>query len=84
MQRYCVSIEKRNSFVTQLVAEIAADYYELMALDQRIDNLNRIIGLQEQSLEFARARKEGGATTSWPSHRLQQCPRNSKTFLRTA
>ena len=57
-QRYIVASERRNYFVTRLVAEIAENYYRLMALDKRLENLNQIIELQEQSLEIAKARKE--------------------------
>ena len=55
-QRYVVASERRNYFVTRLVAEIAENYYGLMALDRRLENLDRIIVLQERSLEIARAR----------------------------
>lgn len=57
--RYASAIERRNYFVTTLVAEVAEKYYALMALDMRLDNLNQIIALQESSLKIARARKEG-------------------------
>jgi NodT family efflux transporter outer membrane factor (OMF) lipoprotein len=57
-QRYAAAIERRNAFVTRLTADIAEDYYRLMALDKRIENLNQIIALQERSREVAKARKE--------------------------
>ena len=44
--------------MTRLVAEVAENYYRLMALDKRLENLDQIIALQEQSLEIAQARKE--------------------------
>ncbi len=47
-QRYTAAIERRNYFVTRLVADVAENYYRLMALDKRIENLNQIIALQEQ------------------------------------
>lgn len=56
--RYVAASERRNFFVTQLVAEIAENFYRLMALDKRIENLNSIIELQQQSLKVARSRKE--------------------------
>ena len=56
-QRYVAAIERRNYFVTRLVAEVAENYYRLMALDKRIENLNQIIALQEQSLKIAQASK---------------------------
>lgn len=54
IERYYAAIERRNDFVTRLVADIAQNYYALMALDQRLAILNRIITLQQQSLETAR------------------------------
>jgi multidrug efflux system outer membrane protein len=52
--RYLATAEGRNYAVTHLVAEIAENYYGLMALDKRLENLNRIIALQEQSLKIAK------------------------------
>jgi NodT family efflux transporter outer membrane factor (OMF) lipoprotein len=70
-QRYVVASERRNYFVTRLVAEIAENYYGLVALDARLQNLNRIIALQEQSLEIARARKLAARGTDLPVQRFQ-------------
>ncbi len=63
MQRYIAASERRSYFVTTLVAEIADNYYGLMALDKRLENLNNIIALQENSLRIARAKKEGARGT---------------------
>ena len=57
-QRYFATGEGRNYFVTQLIAEIAENYYGLIALDKRLENLDNIIALQEQNLRFAQAAKE--------------------------
>ncbi|MFO0957100.1 MAG: TolC family protein [Isosphaeraceae bacterium] len=65
-QRYNAALERRNYYVTELVAYIAADYYRLMALDKRIENLNQVIELQERSLEIARANKEAARDTELP------------------
>jgi outer membrane protein, multidrug efflux system len=62
-QRYCAAIERRNYFVTQMVAEIAENYYELMALDLRLATLDRIIQLQQQSYVLAQARKKNARGT---------------------
>ena len=70
-QRYLAAIERRNYFVTRLVAEIAENYYGLMALDKRLENLDQIIELQEQSLEVAKARKEAARGTELAVQRFQ-------------
>jgi len=61
--RYLGTTDGRNFVVTRLVAEIAENYYGLMALDQRIKNLDRIIALQEGSLVRAEALKLGAQGT---------------------
>ena len=69
--RYLGTSEGRNYVVTRLVAEIAENYFNLMALDKRLENINRIIELQEQSLEFAKARKEFARETELAVQRFQ-------------
>ena len=69
--RYLGTIDGRNYVVTRLVAEIAENYYNLMALDKRLDNLDRTIVLQERSLEIAKANKEGARGTELPVQRFQ-------------
>ncbi len=55
--RYCEAIEARDYLITAIVTEIASSYYELAALDQRLNFLNQTIDIQSQSLEVARAQK---------------------------
>jgi multidrug efflux system outer membrane protein len=70
-QRYRAALERRNYFVTRLVAEIAENYYRLMALDKRLDNLNQTIELQQKSLEMSKAKKEAGRGTELAVQRFQ-------------
>ncbi len=56
--RYLGTIDGRNYVVTRLVAEIAENYYTLLALDRTIENLDRIIILQEESLIKAEAKRD--------------------------
>jgi len=70
-QRYVVASERRNYFVTTLVADIAENFYRLMGLDKRIENLNQIIELQERSLDIAKARKEAARSTELGVLRFQ-------------
>jgi outer membrane protein, multidrug efflux system len=55
-QRYTAASERRNFFVTTLVADIAENFYRLMGFDKRLENLDQIIEFQTQSLEIAKAR----------------------------
>jgi len=70
-QRYLAACERRNYFVTRLVAEIAENYYNLMALDKRLEILDQIIELQEQSRKIAKARMEAARGTELPVQRFQ-------------
>jgi NodT family efflux transporter outer membrane factor (OMF) lipoprotein len=81
-QRYFAAVERRNDFVTRMVAEIAEKYYELMALDQRLATLDRTITLQQQSLEVARARLAAARDTELPVQRfLAEVRRNQSEKL---
>ena len=61
--QYLGTAEGRNYVITRLVAEIAENYYALIALDKRIENLDRIIAFQERSLEIAESQKEAAQGT---------------------
>ncbi len=69
--RYAAASERRNYFVTTLVAEIAENYYRLMSLDKRLENLDQIIELQQRSFEIAEARKKAGRATQLGVLRFQ-------------
>ena len=69
--RYLGTADGRNYVVTRLVADIAENYYGLMARDQRIEILNRIITLQEKSLVFAQARKAAARGTELAVKRFE-------------
>jgi len=70
-QRFAAAVERRNAFVTRLVADIAEDYYRLLALDKRLETLDQTITIQQQSLEIAKARKDAGRGTELPVQRFQ-------------
>jgi NodT family efflux transporter outer membrane factor (OMF) lipoprotein len=69
--RYIAACERRNYFVTTLVAEIAEHYYSLMALDKRLETLDQTIELQEQSLKIAKAKKAAARGTELAVQRFQ-------------
>ena len=58
--RYLASIEGTNLVVTNVVADIAAAYYELAALDRRQQVLTETIAHQTQALEMMRVEKAAG------------------------
>jgi outer membrane protein, multidrug efflux system len=70
-QRYVAASEKRNFFVTTLVADIAENYYRLMGLDKRLENLDQIIAFQLRSLEITEARKEAARSNELAVRRFR-------------
>ncbi|HSQ56929.1 MAG TPA: TolC family protein, partial [Gemmata sp.] len=71
IQRYIAAIEKRNAFVTRLVAEVAENYFELMALDMRLVTLDQIIEFQQGSLRTAQLFFETGRGDDLAVQRFQ-------------
>jgi multidrug efflux system outer membrane protein len=70
-QRYAAAIGRRNFFITRLVADIAENYYGLVALDKRLENLDLTIALQQQSLGVARSQFLFARVTELPVQRFQ-------------
>ena len=63
MFRYLSSAEGKNFMVTNLVAEIANSYYELMALDNQLEILKSNIRIQENALEIVKLQKSAARAT---------------------
>jgi outer membrane protein, multidrug efflux system len=70
-QRYIAASERRNYFVTHLVMEVAENYYNLAALDKRLENLGQTIDLFQKSLKVAEAKKAAGRETALAVQRFQ-------------
>ncbi|WP_405377302.1 TolC family protein [Nonlabens sp. Asnod3-A02] len=68
---YLATTEGKNLLVTNLVSEVARSYYELVALDNELQNLNQNIEIQENALEVVKLLKEGARTTSLAVKRFQ-------------
>ena len=51
---YMASSEGKNFLVTNLVAEVAHSYYELLALDNQLENLKQNIAIQQNGLEMVK------------------------------
>lgn len=69
--RYLGTQDGQNYMVTRLVAEVSENYYELMALDNRMEALDRTIHIQQQSLDMSRSMKEAGRDTELGVQRFQ-------------
>lgn len=63
VERYLSSVEGRNFVITNLIAEIANSYYELLALDNQLAIVKRNIDIQTNALEIVKLQKEAARTT---------------------
>lgn len=61
--RYQSTIEGKNFLVTNLVAEIAYSYYELLALDNQLEILKNNIEIQKNALEIVKLEKQSARVT---------------------
>lgn len=63
VSRYLSTIEGKNFMVTRLISEIAHSYYELMALDNQLDIVNKNIDIQNNALKIVKLQKEATRVT---------------------
>jgi outer membrane protein, multidrug efflux system len=69
--RYLASIEGKNFMVTHLIAEISEAYYELMALDNVLDIIEKNIDIQSKALNVIKQQKEFAKVTQLAVNRFQ-------------
>lgn len=63
MLRYLATTEGKNFMVTNLVAEIAHSYYELLAMDTQLDIVKQNITIQSNALEIVKLEKQSARVT---------------------
>ena len=61
--RYLSTVEGRNFVITNLIAEIANSYYELLALDNQLVIVRQNIDLQKNALDIVKIQKEAARVT---------------------
>lgn len=68
---YLATQEGKNLLITNLIAEVADSYYELLALDNQLANLEKNIAIQKNALEIVKLLKESARTTSLAVKRFE-------------
>ncbi|MFE3872642.1 TolC family protein [Flavobacterium sp. ZS1P70] len=63
VSRYLSTIEGKNFVITNLIAEVADSYYELLALDNQLDIIKQTIELQNNALNIVKVQKEAARST---------------------
>jgi multidrug efflux system outer membrane protein len=76
--RYLASIEGKNFVLTNLIAEVANSYYELLALDNQLAIVKQNIKLQENALEIVKVQKEATRVTELAVQKFKAEVLNSK------
>jgi multidrug efflux system outer membrane protein len=69
--KYSSAVEGRNFMVTNIIAEIAASYYELMALDNQLEIVQQNISLQSNVLKIIKQQKEAAKVTQLAVNRFE-------------
>ena len=63
VKRYLGTVEGKNFVLSNLIAEIASSYYELLALDNQLDLTLQYIDLQKQALDVVKIQKQAARGT---------------------
>ncbi|MBE9584844.1 efflux transporter outer membrane subunit [Mucilaginibacter sp. JRF] len=69
--RYLATVEGRNFMVTNLIAEIANSYYELLALDNQLAIVKQNIDIQTNALKVVRIQKEAARVNELAVRRFE-------------
>lgn len=78
--RYLSTVEGKNFVVTNLVAEIANSYYELLALDKQLEMVHQNIRIQNQALTVIKLQKEAARVTELPVKKFEAEVLKSKSL----
>lgn len=81
VREYLATVEGKNFMVTNLVSEIAQAYYELMALDNQMQILERNIAIQTNALEIVKLQKQAAKVSELAVRRFEAEVANTKSHL---
>ncbi len=68
---YLSTMEGKNFMVTNLVAEIASTYYELLALDNQLSIIEQNLEIQQNALKMVRLQKQAARATQLAVRRFE-------------
>ncbi|WP_425562873.1 TolC family protein [Marivirga lumbricoides] len=71
VMRYLASVEGKNFMQTNIVAEIASSYYELLALDNELEIVKRNIEIQSNAFEIVKQQKQAARVTELAVRRFE-------------
>lgn len=71
VQRYLASIDGKNFMITNLIAEIASAYYELIALDNQLAIIQQNIEIQQNALRLVKQQKDAARVSQLAVNRFE-------------
>lgn len=71
VSRYLSTVEGKNFVLTNLVAEVADSYYELLSLDSELAIIRQNIQLQTNALDIVKVQKEAARATELGVQKFQ-------------
>ncbi len=71
VSRYLSTVEGKNFVITNLIAEVADSYYELLALDSQLEIVRKNIELQSNALEVVKIQKQAARATELAVQKFQ-------------
>ncbi|WP_447637306.1 TolC family protein [Flavobacterium microcysteis] len=80
VNRYLATVEGKNFVITNLIAEVADSYYELLALDSQLDIVKQTIALQSNALEIVKIQKQAARATELAVQKFQAEVLTSKSL----
>lgn len=80
VDRYLSTIEGRKFVITNLIAEIASDYYELKALDNQLQMVKQSIEIQQHAFDIVKIQKQAAAATELAVKKFQAEVLGSQTM----
>lgn len=80
VERYLATVEGKNFVLTNLIAEVASSYYELLSLDNQLAIVKQNISLQQNALEVVKAQKEASRATELAVKKFEAEVLNSQSL----
>lgn len=69
--KYLSTVEGKNFLITNMISEMASSYYELIALDNLLDIVEKNIDLQTNALEVIKLEKDAAKVTQLAVNRFE-------------
>jgi NodT family efflux transporter outer membrane factor (OMF) lipoprotein len=80
VNRYLATVEGKNFVITNLIAEVADSYYELVAFDTQLEIVKQNIALQTNALEIVKVQKQAARATELGVQKFQAEVLTSKSL----